>query len=145
MLLVVAILGVLAASVAVVVSSAQSGATLRRAGEDAQVFCQAAMAQAAVTQSPVAIRVQPGESHLGYRRIGIGTEPIQHRLPKGVRLRAVRVNGQVIADRSVQILVQPSGYLGSFGVLFGRGEQQLWLNWDAESSQWSMSAVEGRD
>lgn len=139
LLVVLAVISVIAGGVAISASGARRGARLRRAAQETSVFIDTLRSQAAVKRRPLQVRFEPDAGTITARPIGLDGlgRPMKRRLPGQILIRAVERNGQVMTDQSVAITVEPSGYLSSFAVYLGSGEQRsLRLRWQAKESQW---------
>jgi type II secretion system protein H len=132
LLVVLCILAIIATAVTISAGSANRQAAVDHAFEDLQATLHALSGKASISQVPVVVELAPGTSRIiGQCVAGDQLLAVMDRtLPAGVRVEAIELDGEVITDRVVSLLIQPSGYLRQMSVGLRLNDHVRWRAWD---------------
>lgn len=130
-LIVVALIGTLSAGFAWSMSVADDAARLRNAGDDLAIMLVTVATQASLTAAPYRIAIEPGRGQFTVEQLFLNGDgrPIEHALPGGVTIAAVILDGELMRE-PVELVIQPSGYVRTFGVKLAYGQSSRTVHWD---------------
>ena len=86
--------------------------------------------QATLTQTPIVVRLQPNSRVIEASAISASPESPFSIALTNVTLEAAQINGETYLERTVELLVQPSGFLRQHDLALRTEGRIEWRTWD---------------